>query len=86
MSTRLGCCSVSRGRDAVPSVRSTVSNAVDSWVGWHQQQPWRSDHMCESGALTSPFDKVALPTETEKRAETVEEQDKQAAWERGDFI
>lgn len=61
------CCWITRGSGAAPAVRSTSANAADSWVGWHQQQPWRSDHMCESGALTSLTDKVALPTETERK-------------------
>lgn len=39
-------CWLTRNRGAAPAARSFVTNAVDSWAGWHQHQPWRSDHMC----------------------------------------
>lgn len=60
-------CWITRRSGAAPAVMSTLTNAADSWLGWHQQQPSRSDHMCESGALTSLTDKVALPTETVRK-------------------
>lgn len=71
------CCWLTCSRAL--SLRSTATNALDSWVGWHQQ-PWR--HMCANGALTSLTDKVALPTKTVKK----ERRDKRTAWGRGDFV